>query len=490
MENMDNNGLQITTNKEILDGMFEQYSWENSESNTTLVSSDAYNKRTSLRTTSTLDFHTLKNQVYMHLLDDEIYNYFDQVVSSQKGTQTLEQFMANVEGFKEYKKRFEAEVDDYSFIALRRLRLFTELNSRYLKDYSPSERKNMRSWHKIQMSATNFIGHCTMNGILDRNLVVWGRADYLPKLIKNKLVKKDAPKRPHIFLLFYKKGSEYPSSEIFHLDEQQLDLYDPTDVTRVMNGKQLVDVENSHIVNIWDTYEFLQEGLVEGSRRDIKVVKPIHADSPQKRLKFYRTYYSGMSQTQLANEMMSNFGTKINQKNIEYWEKSKSDIPAFFKGDTLEQMATILVESSFHFYQREFNMGSEPALQKSEIIRRLVLNIKKYPNETTPPHWINQLHKPTERKEPKSVMGKYNDAVRRYGLEEKMNKKSLMTLDQVSQKRMVDWFYVFANTTEFELLKDMSMVYDNDKTRAKVYNLWRRIVSNTIYPNKQSMFGS
>ena len=87
-------------------------------------------------------------------------------------------------------------------------------------------------------------------------------------------------------------------------------------------------------------------------------------------------------------------------------------------------------------------------------------------------------------------MGKYNDAVRRYGLEEKMNKKSLMTLDQVSQKRMVDWFYVFANTTEFELLKDMSMVYDNDKTRAKVYNLWRRIVSNTIYPNKQSMFGS
>lgn len=135
-------------------------------------------------------------------------------------------------------------------------------------------------------------------------------------------------------------------------------------------------------------------------------------------------------------------------------------------------------------------MGSEPALQKSEIIRRLVLNIKKYPNETTPPHWINQLHKPTERKEPKSVMGKYNDAVRRYGLEEKMNKKSLMTLDQVSQKRMVDWFYVFANTTEFELLKDMSMVYDNDKTRAKVYNLWRRIVSNTIYPNKQSMFGS
>ena len=52
----------------------------------------------------------------MHLLDDEIFNYFDQVVSSQKGQQTLEKFMANVEGYKEYKESFEAEVDDYSFI--------------------------------------------------------------------------------------------------------------------------------------------------------------------------------------------------------------------------------------------------------------------------------------------------------------------------------------------------------------------------------------
>lgn len=490
MENMDNNGLETTTNAEILDRMFEDYSWKDSNSNTTLVSSDTHIKKTSLRTTSSLDFYKLKNEVYMHLLDDEIFNYFDQVVASQKGQQTLEKFMTNVKGYKDYKKRFEAEVDDYSFIALRRLRLFTELNSRYLKDYSPSEKKNMRSWHKIQMSSTNFLGHCTMSRILDRNLVVWGRSDYLPKLIKAKLIKKDAPKRPHIFLLYYKKGSEYPSSEIFDLNEEQLDRYDPTDITKVLNGKQLVHIENSHIVNIWDTYEFLQEGLVEGSRRDIKVVKPIHAETPQERLKFYRTYYSGMSQTQLAHEMMSNFGTKINQKNIEYWEKSKSDIPAFFKGDTLEQMATILVESSFHFYQREFNMGNEPVLQKSEIIRRLVLNIKKYPNENTPPHWINQLHKPTERKEPKSVLGKYNDAVKRYGLEEKMNKKSFMTLEQVTQKKMVDWFYVFANTTEFELLKDMSLVYDNDKTRAKVYNLWQRIVTNIIYSNKQNMSGS
>ena len=205
MENMDNQRLDISSNKDILDQMFAEYSWEDFSPNTTLMSSDTHKKRTSLRTTSTLDFHKLKNEVYMHLLDDEIFNYFDQVVSSQKGQQTLEKFMANVEGYKEYKESFEAEVDDYSFIALRRLRLFTELNSRYLKDYSPLERKNMRSWHKVQMSATNFLGHCTMNGILDRNLVVWGRSDYLPKLIKHKLVKKDAPKRPHIFLLFYKK---------------------------------------------------------------------------------------------------------------------------------------------------------------------------------------------------------------------------------------------------------------------------------------------
>jgi len=124
------------------------------------------------------------------------------------------------------------------------------------------------------------------------------------------------------------------------------------------------------------------------------------------------------------------------------------------------------------------------------MIRRLALNIRTFPNEENPAEFENYLHRLNDIKEPKTLTAVYNDAVRRYGLEERMNKKRVMQLNNVTEEKMRDWFFVFANIKEFELLQDLSLVYENDKTRATVYNLWRRVVTNIIYPNNTNMFGS
>ena len=137
------------------------------------------------RTTSTLDFHKLKNELYMQLTNDSIYEYFDEVISSQ-GTEKkeLKKFIDSVAGYREYKDSLESEVDDYSFIALRRLRLFSELSKSRLKQFSPEERKYAKSLHKVNISSANFIGHSVLNNNINKNIVIWGKSDDAQKIKK------------------------------------------------------------------------------------------------------------------------------------------------------------------------------------------------------------------------------------------------------------------------------------------------------------------
>ena len=443
------------------------------------------------RSTSNMNFHKLKNELYVQLTNDDIFEYFEEVIEklgSEK--KNLNEFLETLSSYREYKEAFEHEVDDYSFIALRRLRLFSELSRLRLKPLSRDERRYARSLHKINLSSANFIGQTVLNNNINKNIVIWAKTNNDQKLKNNKLIKPEVKEQEFVFLLFYKKGSNYPYSEIHPIKDSMLENYDPTNITKILDAETNEKLEDYYMVNFWDCYEFLKEGLLFNNIEEINVTKLIDVRRPQDRLKFLRTYYCGFSQTQLANLMMTNFGVKLNQKNIEYWEKSKSEIPPFFKDDLIEQLATIFVDHAFDFTQLELNNGNEPPLSRKELIRRTALNIKKFPNEENPAEFDNHLHKLNQVKNPKTPMASYNDAVRRYGLEERMNKKRVLQLNNVTEEKMRDWFFVFANTKEFELLQDLSLVYSNDKTRAKVYNLWRKFVTNILYPKNTNMFNS
>ena len=91
--------------------------------------------------------------------------------------------------------------------------------------------------------------------------------------------------------------------------------YDPTNISKSVSDEMNADIGNAYLVSFWDQAEFfMRSGLGSAFK------KRIDLRTPQQRFKFIRQYFSGLSQTQLANQLQNNFGIKINQKNIEYWK--------------------------------------------------------------------------------------------------------------------------------------------------------------------------
>ena len=67
----------------------------------------------------------------------------------------------------------------------------------------------------------------------------------------------------------------------------------------------------------------------------------------------------------MANQLQNNFGIKINQKNIEYWEKSQSEFPPFIKNNMLEKCVSIFVEHSYDFFSYELRSSiADPLLTR------------------------------------------------------------------------------------------------------------------------------
>ena len=95
--------------------------------------------------------------------------------------------------------------------------------------------------------------------------------------------------------------------------------YDPTNISKSVSAEMNADIGNAYLVSFWDRHEFFHEVWTG----EVPFKKRIDLRTPQQRFKFIRQYFSGLSQTQLANQLQNNFGIKINQKNIEYWEKSQ-----------------------------------------------------------------------------------------------------------------------------------------------------------------------
>ena len=69
----------------------------------------------------------------MHLTDSNTYKYFRTLVKNMQ-TFTQDEFVDYILAFEEMRKEQEIEIDDYSFVSLRRLGMFTELNKEFLAD--------------------------------------------------------------------------------------------------------------------------------------------------------------------------------------------------------------------------------------------------------------------------------------------------------------------------------------------------------------------
>ena len=431
-----------------------------------------------------VEFFKEKNSLYMHLTDTNTYQYFRTLVKNMPDFCTQDEFVDYILAFEEMRKEQEIEIDDYSFVSLRRLRMFTELNKEFLADKDAIQKKQIKAWHNHQITSANFNGRCALDGHLGRDYVVWARTDNAQKLKRNGLIDKNAPDKPYLFFIFYKRNKDYPYSSIVEFDTEK--FYDPTDITKSISDELLKEIGNAYLVSFWDQAEFFHE-IWTG---EVPFKKRIDLRTPQQRFKFIRQYFSGLSQTQLANQLQTNFGIKINQKNIEYWEKSQSDFPPFIKNNMLEKCVSIFVEHSYDFFSYELRSSiADPLLTRDFTKERLESLIVKFPS--------NDMWEPTEFfknltlfNRPKPINNKleaYRDAMRRYGVEERLAQKTVKKFDDLTAEDFARWGYMISQISEAEVIKDLQLVYDNEPMRAKIYHLWRDIKMNLIYTDQKSI---
>ena len=431
-----------------------------------------------------VDFFKEKNSLYMHLTDNDTYFHFKKLVNSMPDFATQNEFADHILTYEIKMSEKEIEVDDYSFISLRRLRMFTQLHKEFLAGRTPQEKKQIKAWHSHQLTSANFNGHCALNGHLDRDFVVWARTDNSQKLKKLGLIDQNAHDHPYLIFVFYKRNADYPYSNLVHLEEEQLAVYDPTNISSVVSEEIYEDLKGAHVVSFWDQAEFFQS-IVDG---EVPFKKKIDLRTPQLRFKFIRQYFAGLSQSQLASELQSNFGIKVNQKNIEYWEKSKSEFPPFVKNDMLSKCVEIFCESSYDFFSYELrtDVMKDGLLSKAQAKNRLhdlILDLQ--PKDRENPFFNNLTLYPKAPKTPSRDVEVYRDAMRRYGVEERLAKKTVRSFDDLSAEDFAKWGYMMSQISEAEIVRDLQLVYDNEPMRAKIYHLWRNITMNLVFNTDQ-----
>ena len=89
--------------------------------------------------------------------------------------------------------------------------------------------------------------------------------------------------------------------------------------------------------------------------------------------------------------------------------------------------------------------------------------------------------------DPDSVeVNSYKDALRRYNLD-KRYADEIKGVDQITAKKLILWFGILNELSEKELLRDLELVYDNEKLRAKVYGFWKAFRTRVPKPVKKEV---
>ena len=67
---------------------------------------------------------------------------------------------------------------------------------------------------------------------------------------------------------------------------------------------------------------------------------------------------------------------------------------------------------------------------------------------------------------------RYEEAVKKFELEERINQQMKYKKDDITTKIMSNWFAILYHMNERELIQDLQLVYDNNDDRSNVYDLY------------------
>ena len=80
----------------------------------------------------------------------------------------------------------------------------------------------------------------------------------------------------------------------------------------------------------------------------------------------------------------------------------------------------------------------------------------------------------------------YKDALKRYKLDSRYADE-VRGVDSITPKMLMMYFGILNEMSEKELLRDLELVYDNEKLRAKVYGFWRAFRTRVPKPVKKEV---
>ncbi len=432
-----------------------------------------------------------KNELFNYIADPKMFNYVNKVfkqLSADPKVKDWNQFQRGLLKVDRKKEERKLNLDDATNVAMKRLQFFTKPSNSFFKDNTAEQKRNMMQWYRYQLGGANFVGQFALNGQMKKNYVVWATSSNMKQLTKHRLLPNGSQQGQYMFFLVFPVDADYPYTLIEKMDESV--PHDPTNPLSSVSEKTYEKLYNSNFCHFWDQAEWINMMNDEFDTGYWNVEK-VAIDTPQQRFKFVRQYIAGLSQNALAQIFKDEYGINADQKKIDYWEKTDNEFPPFFKNDNLEISAEIFAEKGFALltYELRDNVG-EDFVSKKAVKDFLVDFIRKDKDEMLIyeiPSLFERTTNAFEDYDPDSVeVNSYKDALRRYNLD-KRYADEIKGVDQITAKKLSLWFGILNELSEKELLRDLELVYDNEKLRAKVYGFWKAFRTRVPKPVKKEV---
>ena len=68
-------------------------------------------------------------------------------------------------------------LDDATNVAIKRLGFFTKPSRENVADKPRDVQRNINRWYRYHLQASNFVGNFALNGLMERDYVVWDKSD-------------------------------------------------------------------------------------------------------------------------------------------------------------------------------------------------------------------------------------------------------------------------------------------------------------------------
>lgn len=421
-----------------------------------------------------------KNQMLIHLSERSIWNLVFKTFKDsidRKPTNSFAEFIYNLNTEPTMKEQIVEDQEKATLIGIDRLDVFHLSN---LKNIEKKYRPDFKRFHKYNLQATNFVGQFALDGLYKKDYVTFSTTDDIDYLKKQNLVNKDTEDGTYMFLLVFPYRKDYPYSMIERIGDAGMKV-DNTNPMKYLSEKTYDLLKEGVFVQFMDAGQFV--AMFNEDDFEIWKTDRIDLSTPQSRFKFMRRYVSGLSQHELSTIMNKKpYFIDADQKKIAYWEKTTNEIPPFMKKeDMLSNISEIFSRRSREFLGIELrdNVGQDYVSQKN--IKNWIYDfIISDPSEKLFNELPDFLWRVMKEDKPVVISNKkkrYEEAVKKFELEERINQQMKYKKDDITTKIMSNWFAILYHMNERELIQDLQLVYDNNDDRSNVYDLYIKMQS-------------